>query len=188
MNDILVKYIRKNMLRTMNVVNVQYYAAPCGEMILGSYAGQLCLCDWLENRRRAQIDARLQRMLAARYEVCSSEVVSRAASELEEYFNGVRTAFDIPLLMLGTEFQKQVWHALCAIPYGSIISYGEEARLLGKANAVRAVANANGANALSVLVPCHRVVGSDGALGGYGGGLDVKRYLLGIEGADATLR
>ena len=172
----------------MNVVNVQYYSAPCGEMILGSYAGQLCLCDWLENRRRKQIDARLQRMLAARYEVCSSEVVSRAASELEEYFNGVRTAFDIPLLMLGTEFQKQVWHALCAIPYGFIISYGEEARLMGKANAVRAVANANGANALSVLVPCHRVVGSDGALGGYGGGLDVKRYLLGIEGADATLR
>ncbi len=157
-------------------------------MILGSYAGRLCLCDWLENRRRTQIDARLQRMLAARYEESSSDVALRAVTELEEYFSGVRTAFNTPLLMVGTEFQKHVWRALCAIPYGSIISYAEEARQLGRADAVRAVAHANGANALSVLVPCHRVLGSDGSLGGYGGGLDVKRYLLAVEGSDAMLR
>lgn len=155
-------------------------------MILGSYDGMLCLCDWLANSRRDRIDVRVQRMLSASYVECPSGVVSQAMGELEEYFKGERTMFDIPLLMLGTDFQKVVWQWLRSIPYGSTVSYGEEARVLGKAKAVRAVANANGANPLSVIVPCHRVVGHDGSLGGYGGGVDVKRCLLKIEGADAV--
>ena len=89
--------------------------------------------------------------------------------------------FDIPLLFIGTEFQKNVWHKLLEIPYGKTVSYGELAKLLGIPKAVRAVANANGANAISIFAPCHRVIGSDHSLTGYGGGLAAKRLLLDLE-------
>ena len=92
--------------------------------------------------------------------------------------------FDIPLLLVGTDFQKKVWEQLLAIPYGETVSYGELAASLGMPSAVRAVANANGANAISIFVPCHRVTGSGQTLTGYGGGLDAKRFLLELEGGD----
>lgn len=165
----------------MDTVDIQYYDAPCGRLILGSYDGQLCLCDWMSDRHRERIDERVQRMLKARFAVQPSETVSRTMAELEEYFNGARTQFDIPLLMVGTEFQKQVWQCLCTIPYGTTLSYGAEAERMGKPSAVRAVANANGANPIAILVPCHRVIGSDGTLTGYGGGVDIKHFLLQLE-------
>ena len=88
----------------------------------------------------------------------------------------------MPLLFVGTDFQKTVWNELLKIPFGTTVSYGEMARRIGMPKAVRAVANANGANAISILAPCHRVIGSDHSLTGYGGGLDVKRALLELEG------
>ena len=94
---------------------------------------------------------------------------------------GGRRQFDVPLLFAGTQFQRKVWHALLEIPYGETISYGEMACSLGVPQSVRAVANANGANAISIFAPCHRVIGSKGMLTGYGGGLDAKRYLLDLE-------
>lgn len=165
----------------MRTIAIQYYDSPCGTLVLGSIAARLCLCDWTANRHRERTDARLQRTLNAEYAIRPSDVVSRAMSELDEYFLGKRTAFDIPLLMAGTEFQKQVWQSLLAIPYGTTISYGEEARRIGMPAAVRAVANANGANPISILVPCHRVIGSNGALTGYGGGTVAKQWLLQLE-------
>ena len=101
--------------------------------------------------------------------------------ELSEYFAGKRKEFDLPLLFVGTDFQKKVWEGLCKIPYGETVSYGAQAERLGCPKAVRAVATANGANAIAVFVPCHRVVGSDGSMTGYAGGLDVKRFLLSLE-------
>lgn len=101
--------------------------------------------------------------------------------ELAEYFAGERRAFGAPLAMAGSEFQRSVWRALLAIPYGETISYGELARRVG--SAPRAVGLANGANPLPIVVPCHRVIGADGALTGFGGGLAVKRALLELEGA-----
>ena len=92
-----------------------------------------------------------------------------------------RTSFDLPLLFAGTDFQKRVWDLLLTIPYGKTLSYGELARQLGLPNATRAVANANGANAISIFAPCHRIIGSDGTLTGYGGGLAAKRFLLELE-------
>jgi methylated-DNA-[protein]-cysteine S-methyltransferase len=104
-----------------------------------------------------------------------------AVRQLEEYFRGRRQSFDLPLALVGTPFQVAVWTQLAAIPYGRTVSYREVARRVGRETATRAVGAAVGANALSIVVPCHRVVGQDGSLTGYGGGLHHKRWLLALE-------
>jgi len=109
------------------------------------------------------------------------DVFAEVATQLQEYFAGERTAFDVPMTLEGTDFQRRVWAQLCAIPYGETISYGELARRVGNPNASRAVGSANGRNPVAVIVPCHRVIAADGSLGGYGGGLDRKVHLLGLE-------
>jgi O-6-methylguanine DNA methyltransferase len=103
------------------------------------------------------------------------------AGQLEAYFDGRRTRFEVPMKLAGTEFQQRVWSQLCAIPYGETISYGELARRVDNPNASRAVGLANGRNPIAVIVPCHRVIASGGGLGGYGGGLDRKTWLLDLE-------
>jgi methylated-DNA-[protein]-cysteine S-methyltransferase len=103
------------------------------------------------------------------------------AAQLHEYFAGERTSFDIPLELEGTEFQLRVWNALCDIPYGETISYGELARRIDQPTAARGVGMANGSNPIAVIVPCHRVIGADGSLTGYGGGVERKRLLLDLE-------
>jgi methylated-DNA-[protein]-cysteine S-methyltransferase len=108
-----------------------------------------------------------------------------ARRQLEEYFAGERTAFDLPVAPAGTPFQQRVWDELQRIGYGETISYSELASRMGRPTAVRAAGAANGANPVSILIPCHRVIGSSGALTGYGGGLEVKRFLLELERADA---
>jgi AraC family transcriptional regulator of adaptative response/methylated-DNA-[protein]-cysteine methyltransferase len=105
----------------------------------------------------------------------------RLTSELDEYFEGKRKTFTVPLDTAGTTFQQRVWQMLTTIPYGQTRSYGEQARLIGMPTAVRAVARANGDNRISILIPCHRVVGADGKLTGYGGGLWRKQWLLELE-------
>jgi methylated-DNA-[protein]-cysteine S-methyltransferase len=100
------------------------------------------------------------------------------SAQLEAYFEGEATSFDVPMDPAGTPFQRRVWRELCAIPYGSAISYVELARRIGQPTASRAVGGANGRNPISIIVPCHRVIAADGTLGGYGGGLDRKRWLL----------
>jgi len=111
-----------------------------------------------------------------------STVVNEFA-QLKEYFNRERKEFDLKLEILGTEFQKKVWNELTKIPYGETISYGELANRMGDKNLMRAVAAANGANPIPIIIPCHRVIGADGSLTGYGGGLDVKQKLLELEGS-----
>lgn len=107
--------------------------------------------------------------------------LDRLRQEISEYFAGRRTRFDVPLHLLGTPFQLQVWSALLRIPYGRTCSYAEEAAMIGRPAAVRAVANANGRNRLPILVPCHRVIGSDGSLTGYSAGIQRKIRLLELE-------
>lgn len=104
-----------------------------------------------------------------------------AARQLDEYFARRRTTFDLPLAVSGTEFQEQVWLTLADIPYGETISYAELARWVGRPQAFRAVGQANGANPIPVILPCHRVIAADGTIGGYGGGLPTKRVLLALE-------
>jgi methylated-DNA-[protein]-cysteine S-methyltransferase len=110
-------------------------------------------------------------------------VLAAAARQLGEYFAGERQEFDLPLDPQGTRFQHAAWEALCAIPYGSTVSYGEQARRLGDPRKARAVGAANGRNPISVVVPCHRVVGADGSLTGFAAGVDVKAWLLDHERA-----
>ena len=114
-------------------------------------------------------------------EDASIEPLRQAADELERYFAGERVQFACPLDLHGTPFQLQVWHALTRIPYGETRSYAEIAREIGHPSAVRAVGAANGANPVAIIVPCHRVIGSNGALTGYGGGLPTKAWLLALE-------
>ena len=145
------------MKKEKNIIKVQRYESPCGLLLLGSFGDKLCLCDWQVEKHRDHVDRRLKRMLCSEFEVGTS------------------------LLFVGTDFQKTVWNELLEIPFGKTVSYGEMAQRIGMSKAVRAVANANGANSISIFAPCHRVIGSDRSLTGYGGGLPAKKFLLELE-------
>lgn len=165
----------------MHHISIQYFHTPVGEMILGAYDDQLCIADWRDRERREAIDRRVQKGLQAVFKEEENPVLELAKEELEAYFKGLRKSLDIPLLMVGSEFQKNVWKALLEIPYGTTVSYIELAQNIDKQRAVRAVASAVGANAISIFIPCHRIIGSDGSLRGYAGGLKAKKWLLDIE-------
>jgi len=113
--------------------------------------------------------------------ICETELIKTAANQLNEYLEGKRKVFDLPLNPKGTKFQKNVWEALCNIPYGETRSYKQIAEAVGNPKACRAVGMANNRNPIIIFVPCHRVIGSNGSLVGYGGGLDIKEKLLSLE-------
>ena len=169
-------------MQTKNIILTKRYESPCGVLLLGSFGNKLCLCDWQVEKHSDRVNRRLESILHAEFKEGTSEVIEQAERQLDEFFAGGRKAFTVPLLFVGTDFQKTVWNELLKIPFGQTISYGEMAQRIGMSKAVRAVANANGANAMSIFVPCHRVVGSDHSLTGYGGGLNAKRRLLALEG------
>lgn len=130
---------------------------------------------------RESIDKRIQEGLEAAYFEESTPLLVQVQEQLNAYADGSLTEFSVPLLMVGTDFQKSVWEELVRIPYGETDSYLRLSQKLGNEKAIRAVASANGANALSILVPCHRIVGSEGALTGYAGGIPAKKKLLELE-------
>ena len=162
-------------------VNTQYYDSPCGKLILASIGDELCLCDWQEKPCAERNKRRLERHLDAEFISKSSSVLEQTKAELDEYFAGERKIFNIPLCPIGTDFQKQVWQALLEIPYGETRSYKEIALKVDNLKGVRAVAQAIGANGISILIPCHRVIGTNHALTGFAGGIEAKRLLLNIE-------
>ena len=131
---------------------------PVGELILDSFDEKLGLADFRYRKMRTAIDNRLQKNLKAEYVEGSSAIIEKTKSEFEEYFKGNRKEFTIDLLLIGTEFQKSVWKELIKIPYGKTYSYLELSKKLNNEKAIRAVASANGANAISILVPCHRIL------------------------------
>lgn len=165
----------------MELIKIKYFDSLYGELILGSYNEKLCLCDWRYRKKRDSIDSRIKEGLKAEYTEKDDIVLKYARRQLNEYFNHNRKIFDIPLLTVGTLFQKSVWNSLLKIPFGKTASYLELAEEVGNRKAVRAVASANGANALSMFIPCHRIIGSDGSLVGYAGGTKVKANLLSLE-------
>ena len=146
-------------------------ASPIGDLTLVASDSGLCAVDWGSTRTKRPSD---------------SAVLRAAASQVDEYFAGTRREFDLPLDLRGTLFQNRTWSALAEIPYGTTVSYGEQAHRLGVPRAARAVGAANGSNPLPIVLPCHRVIGANGALTGYGGGLDVKRWLLAHEAGTAA--
>lgn len=165
----------------METIKAVRYESPVGQMIIGSFGDELCICDWAVEKRRDTIDRRIKRHLKADFEAASSEVIVRAIKELDEYFAGRRREFDIPLRFAGSGFQCAVWRELMKIPYGTTISYAALASRIANPKAVRAVASANATNPISIFVPCHRVIGSDRKLTGYGGGLAAKQALIELE-------
>jgi methylated-DNA-[protein]-cysteine S-methyltransferase len=165
----------------MSNINIGYYKKHGVDMILGSYEGKLCLADFRYRKLRKSVDNRLKKGLKAEFLEYEDEIILQTKKELDEYFLMERKKFTIPLLFVGSEFQKKVWDALLQIPYGEVRSYKEQAKIVGDEKAVRAVANANGANSIGIIVPCHRIIGSDGKLTGYGGGVPLKKKLLELE-------
>ncbi len=164
-------------------VIVRFFQSPYGELLLGSYNDELCLCDWRYRKMRKAVDTRIQQGLQAEYAEGDSPVIKEAIVQLGEYFAERRKSFDLPLRFVGTEFQQRVWKALLEVPYGATSTYAGLTAKVAELGAIRAVASANGANALSIIVPCHRIIGSNGELTGYAGGLPTKRKLLELEGA-----
>ncbi|WP_176595867.1 MULTISPECIES: methylated-DNA--[protein]-cysteine S-methyltransferase [Sphingobium] len=150
-------------------------ASPVGELTLVASAKGLAAVLW-EN----DVPGRVK--LDPRAPADDHSVLEEAGRQLGEYFAGQREAFDLPLDFKGTDFQKSVWAALLTIPFGETRSYADIASQIGKPSACRAVGAANGRNPISIIAPCHRVVGANGALTGFAGGLKAKRYLLGLEG------
>ena len=169
----------------MSPILVQPFHTPYGELLLGSFNDELCLCDWRHRRMRTAIDARIQRGLRTEYAEGTSPVIEDAITQLNAYFSGERIAFDLPLRFVGTDFQQRVWNALLTVPYGTTSTYAALTSEVAGSGAIRAVAAANGANALSIIVPCHRIIGSSGELVGYAGGIPAKRRLLQLERATA---
>ena len=142
---------------------------------------ELCLCDWNGMPCAERNLCRIGRYVNADFRTEPSSVIEQTKRQLDEYFAGSRKEFDIPLHPFGTDFQLQVWRALFDIPYGETRTYMEIASKIGNAKGVRAVAQAIGANSIDIIVPCHRVIGSNHSLTGFAGGLDKKRFLLELE-------
>lgn len=163
-------------------VSIQYYDSPCGKLILASIGDALCLCDWYEMPCAERNKRRLARLLHADFIEETSPILEQTKQELNEYFAGKRKTFEMPLHPVGTDFQKQVWQALLEIPYGETRTYKEIALRVNNLKGIRAVAQAIGANGMSIFIPCHRVIGSDHSLTGFAGGIEAKRLLLEIEG------
>ncbi len=151
------------------------------DLVIASPVGKLRLVA--SEKGLVAIDVRIHSKLDVTPQNASAQaILIKTKKQLEQYFAGKRTSFDVALDLVGTEFQMQAWRAMCRIPFGKTISYGQQARNIKRPKAFRAVGSANGKNPIPIIVPCHRVVASDGSLGGYSLGLKMKKQLLALEG------
>lgn len=162
-------------------VHVTHLSTPLGPMVAGTTDDALCLLEFADRPMLSTQLGRVQRRFNALVVPGETPLASRVAAQLEAYFEGRLESFELPIDLRGTPFQEAVWRELLTIPYGETRSYAEQARRLGRGTAVRAVGRANGDNRIAIVVPCHRVVGADGRLTGYGGGLWRKQRLLELE-------
>jgi AraC family transcriptional regulator of adaptative response/methylated-DNA-[protein]-cysteine methyltransferase len=156
-------------------------ATPIGDMVAGSTEAGICLLEFTD-RRMLNTEYKILRKYL-KDDICEGETIhtENITGELCEYFEGKRKTFSVPLVFTGTDFQKSVWDELLRIPFGTTRSYSRQAVAVGDIGSVRAVANANGMNKISIVVPCHRVIGENGHLTGYGGGLWRKKWLIDHE-------
>jgi methylated-DNA-[protein]-cysteine S-methyltransferase len=156
-----------------------YASTPLGRVLVVACGSELTGLHFAGHARTPRVDGS---------EASPDELVSMVRSQLDEYFHGLRERFDLPIRLLGTPFQVEVWSALLEIPFGCTSTYAQVGGAIGRPRAARAVGAANGRNPISIVVPCHRLIGADGGLAGYGWGLDRKRRLLELEGASTGLR
>ena len=164
----------------MNALRYLRHDSPIGPLLLAA-SEQGLRAIYMSRQRHVPDRPEQNWKPVTREDAAQRAILERAREQLDEYFAGARSQFDLPLDLVGTAFQRSVWKGLCGIAFGATISYGELARRIGNARAVRAVGLANGRNPVSIVVPCHRVIGADGSMTGYGGGIDRKRYLLALE-------
>ena len=157
----------------MNRTYYSWFESPVGVLLLAGSEAGLKLVSFSAGTRTKSADSEWHE---------DSAVFTEVVDQLKSYFAGERKAFDLPLVLEGTDFQKKVWTALQDIPYGETVSYKALAQRVGSPKAVRAVGAANGANPIPIIIPCHRVIGADGRLTGYGGGMERKQWLLALEG------
>ena len=165
----------------MNYIETTIFSAAYGDLLIGSFENKLCVCDWYYRKLRTQIDNRIKAALNAEFTENESAIITKTKKQLNEYFLAQRKNFDIPLLLIGTDFQIKVWETLQKIKYGETSTYLKLSALMRNTKAIRAVASANGANSISIIIPCHRIIGSNGNLTGYAGGLNTKKKLLELE-------
>ncbi len=163
------------------MISLKHIDTPVGKMRIGGTDDGICLFDFQYRKSIDSIMARIERILDDRFAEADHPHFHMLESQMAEYFAGSRQVFDLPLLLLGTPFQKSVWEGLQQIPYGETRSYKQQSIFLGNEKAIRAVAGANGENGIAIIIPCHRVIGENGSLIGYGGGLQRKKWLLDHE-------
>jgi AraC family transcriptional regulator of adaptative response/methylated-DNA-[protein]-cysteine methyltransferase len=165
----------------VNVINIHRFTTPLGPMIAGATEKGLCLLEFTDRRMLETEFRDLKKHLRANVVWGQHPLLLQAEQQITEYFEGIRKTFDIPLFAPGTNFQNLVWRKLMEISYGQSKSYKEQAINIENPNAVRAVAKANGCNRIAIIIPCHRVIGDDGSMTGYGGGVWRKKWLLDFE-------
>jgi len=169
------KAIKKNIIATTTI------NTPLGDMFCAATSKGICILSFFGQKNLEKQIEKVQDFFNAQAIPAHNNYFESLQKELDEYFEGRRADFTVPLQLVGTPFQIDVWKILQSIPYGETISYKQEAQLLRKPNASRAVGSANGKNMISIIIPCHRIIQSSGELGGYAGGLDKKKALLNLE-------
>lgn len=167
--------------KQLNIIDLKRIDTPLGTMLACATNQGICLLEFTDRKMLETELKSIAKLLNATIIQGNNKHFDKLETQLQEYFNGNRKDFSVPLHPLGTEFQNKVWTALQKIRYGQTKTYKEQAIIIGNSESIRAVANANGMNRISILIPCHRVIGSDGKLTGYGGGLWRKKYLLDLE-------
>lgn len=163
------------------MIALKHIDTPVGKMRMGATDKGICLFDFQYRRSIDSIMRRIEQYVGQSFQDGHHPHFDALESQIGEYFTGERTEFDLPLHLAGTPFQVSVWEGLLKIPYGETRSYKQQSIFLGNEKAIRAVAGANGENGIAIIVPCHRVIGENGSLTGYGGGLQRKKWLLDHE-------
>lgn len=164
-----------------NVILINRFTTPLGPMFVCATENGICLLEFVDRRMLETEFKDLQRLLNAKIITGENEHIVKTKKEIEEYFSGERKEFSVEIDAPGTDFQKLAWEGLITITYGETSTYTKQALKIDRATAIRAVASANGYNRISIIVPCHRVLTKDGKMGGYGGGIERKKWLLNHE-------
>ncbi len=163
------------------MISIKHIDTPVGKMRIGATDEGICLFDFQYRKSIDSIMKRVETHSGKTFQEGEHHYFQLLEQQISEYFMGTRKEFDLPLHLLGTPFQKSVWQGLLKIPYGETRSYKQQSVFLGNEKAIRAVAGANGENGIAIIIPCHRVIGENGSLTGYGGGLQRKKWLLDLE-------
>lgn len=170
-----------------NMIIYKRIKTPVGEMSLGAFGSKICFLEFHMPDRFEEMSRRICKLYEAEFVEGTCNVIEKAEKELREYFEVERKEFSVPLVLRGTEFELKIWKQLQKIPYGQVCSYSDMANKINSPKSVRAVGGANHNNPIAIIIPCHRVVGKNGSLVGYGGGMDKKKFLIELERGEIPL-